>query len=141
MKKIIALLLCCTCIALSGCSVEVGDMQTEEKITSFDGVWRQASAGEDEYLEAVIEKGVITITMIYDGGNKRSVYWHGTAPELTEPVLEYTWISNGDTAKTRYEVFGSPNETKRFIYMRDYLWFPWSMFGYSNILQLERVEE
>lgn len=141
MKKIIALLLCCTCIALSGCSVEVGDMESEYEISSFEGTWRQINPNPETYMEAIVDDSIIVINVMQDNGKTSSTYWYGTVPPLTETVSSYQWMSTNDLSKTQYEFLGSPNEKMQILYMNGYLWVPYSLYGVSGIVRLERVEE
>lgn len=141
MKKIIALLLCCTCIALSGCSVEVSDMESEYLTSSFDGVWRQVDYDSNEYLEATVDGDVIEIEVVSKTENLSAVYWHGTIPKLSEPVTDYQWISDSDLSKISYVFASVTDSEKHFMYKDGYLWFPYHMSDYSVIMRLERVEE
>lgn len=145
MKKLIALLLCCTCIALSGCSVEVGDMESEYLTSSFDGTWRQVDYEPNEYLEATINDDTIVINMIYENGRASAVYWYGTIPKLTESVSDYQWVSNSDLSKIHLGFAGVTDNEKHFIYKDGQIWFPYHMedntISYTIIMRLERVEE
>ena len=141
MKKIIALLLCCTCIALSGCSVEVGDMESEYEISSFEGTWRQINPNPETYMEAIVEDNIIVLNVLQDNGKTSSTYWYGTIPPLTETVSSYQWMSTNDLSKTQYEFLGSPNEKMQILYEDGYLWVPYSLYGVAGIVRLERVEE
>lgn len=140
MKKILATLLCITCIALSGCSVEVSDMKSEYLTSSFDGVWRQVDYNSESYLEAIIKDGIITINMMKDD-EIVGVYWYGNVPALTGPVSDYQWVSDVDISKIHQDLVYLSDKEKHFIYINGRLWFPYSMSDYSIIMRLERVEE
>ena len=141
MKKIIALLLCCTCIALSGCSVEVGDMESEYLTSSFDGVWRQIDCDPNEYLEATVSGDYIEIRVVSKTENITGVYWYGTIPTFSEPVKDLQWMSSSDLSKIDYSFLTVTDNKKHFMYKDGYLWFPYYMSDFSLIMRLERVEE
>lgn len=141
MKKIIALLLCCMCIILSGCSGKVADVNKENTIDTLDGVWRQFEFVEDSYLEAVVVGDVITINIVQSNGVPLGVYWYGNAPVLSEAVDDYQWISECDLSKIHYSLVSGSDKQKHFIYKDGCLWLPYSMADYSVIMRLERVEE
>ena len=141
MKKTIVLLLCCMCIALSGCSIEVDDMKTEEKISSFDGVWRQIDLPQEVYMEAVVEGNTIVMSMIYDNGQSSAVYWHGTIPTLTKSVTGYQWVSVCDVSKIHPDLISVSDRQKQFFYIDGRIWFPHSAGDTSVIIRMERVDE
>ena len=141
MKKIIALLLCCMCITFSGCSVKVGDTESEYLTSSFDGTWRQIDASSSEYLEATVDGNTIEIRVVSNVDNISAVYWYGTMPTLSESVADYQWMSNSDKSKISYAFESVTDAEKHFMYKDGYLWFPYYMGDFSVIMRLERVDE
>lgn len=138
MKKIIALLLCCTCIALSGCSVEFDG--PSKSISNFDGVWRQVNSNsEDSYQEAVIEDDGITIHWVSNDGDTRALYWDGSFTEPGEKVTEYSWVSNA--YEGNFGILLSQDSTKMFSYIDGQITYMMQIYGTTNTVRLERVEE
>jgi hypothetical protein len=138
MKKIIALLLCCICIVLSGCSVEFKGPR--KSISDFNGVWRQVnSTSEDMYQEAVIDGDTITIHWVYNEGDTRAIYWDGSFDRPTEYVKEYSWTSHA--YEGTFGILLSQDETKAFKYEDGQITYMMQIYGTTTTVRLERVDD
>ena len=133
-KNALSILLAITLILsalLCGCG------KGNEGTTDLSGTY--ASKDNDgSYQEATITADTIEINWVSDNGLTKSIYWIGTYTAPSDPVTEYTWVSERDKEKTDSALLASTSDTKEFTYKNGVLSYEVSAMGTTTILELTK---
>lgn len=133
-KNALSILLAITLILsvlLCGCGKE------NDSTTDLSGTY--ASKNNDgSYQEATITADTIEINWVSDNGSTKSIYWIGTYTAPSDPVTEYTWVSERDKEKTDSALLASTSDTKEFTYKNGVLSYEVSAMGTTTILELTK---
>ncbi|EOS34261.1 hypothetical protein C808_05272 [Lachnospiraceae bacterium M18-1] len=113
--------------------------QTTPELTDLTGIWRSES-NEGAWMEATISADSISVDWVSDEGSTRSIYWVGTYTAPTEPIENYTWVSNRNAEQTDNALLASTDDTKEFTYASGKISYSVSMMGTTTQMELSRAQ-
>lgn len=113
--------------------------QTTPELTDLTGIWRSES-NEGAWMEATISADSISVDWVSDEGSTRSIYWVGTYTAPTEPIENYTWVSNRNAEQTDNALLASTDDTKEFTYASGKISYSVSMMGTTTQMELSRAK-
>lgn len=120
-------------IFVTGCG---GSKQTEaaKEPADLTGSWKVSN--DTFKMTATIEGE--TITVYWEDGDTKSLYWAGSykAPETSEEP--YTWSSENDHSQTDKAMLASSADTKDFTYEKGELSFEASAMGTTSTVRMKK---
>lgn len=111
--------------------------QAAPEPTDLTGTWK-SEANEGAWMEATISADSISVDWVSDEGSTRSIYWVGTYTAPTEPVENYTWVSNRNAEQTDTALLASTDDTKEFTYASGKISYSVSMMGTTTQMELSK---
>lgn len=137
MKRLLAIvaLIALVLILITGCgSGSSGDVNASKGPADLTGDWK---ASNDTFkMTATIEED--TITVFWEDGDTKSLYWAGSfkAPETADEP--YTWASENDHEQTDKAMLASSADTKDFTYEKGELSFEASAMGTTSTVRMKK---
>ncbi len=134
MKKLLAPVVLAMALLLGGCS------GADSSASNLTGTWVQKSTTGDSGMQAVINQDSISIDVVSDGGDSRSIYWKGSFdPELGGEDAA-TIVSERDSEAMNSAWLASSADSKEFTYENGELSYEQSAMGTTSIIRLEKQE-
>ena len=129
MKKLV-ILIAMVAVFIVGC----GSNQGAKEPVSLPGEWKASNNTFD--MSATITDDSITI--YWENGDSKSLYWAGTfkVPENGEDP--YRWISENDHDQTGMALLASSDDTKEFTYENGELRFEASAMGTTSTVKMKK---
>ena len=137
MKRVLSIiaLFALLMVFVTGCG-SGGSKETEAAKGPADltGSWKVSN--DTFKMSAVIEGE--TITVYWEDGDTKSLYWAGSykAPETADEP--YTWSSENDHSQTDTAMLASSADTKDFTYEKGELSFEASAMGITSTVRMKK---
>ncbi len=120
---------------LAGCGE---DSNTEP--LDLTGTWVSISDDGEINMTAVIEGDEITIYWGDSIDNLFSVFWAGSYDAPNKSTSSWSWKSKKDADKYGYAFAASDADTIEFTYKNDVITFEASLYGLTQIAELQRIK-
>lgn len=116
-------------------TTEVEPVNVEAPVTLV-GDWHQVNGNPDFYMTASVGESSIQINI--KTRDSTSLYWMGTFDTNQNLSDEFEIVSQADQDALSMSMFGSPDETKKFVYKDGKIIYDFGIMGTTTEVHLSK---